>query len=68
MLHHQGVVYPMSIDKDGATPRKLHKSFAILAGYAQEQGLELGTGVLFSSSGETQELSAGLWRVDVAQM
>ena len=65
VLHHRGVVYPMSIDKDGATARKLHKSFAILEGYAAELGLELGTGVLFSSSGETEELSAGLWRVNV---
>ena len=36
--------------------------------FAEEQGLKMGNGVLLSSSGETQELSAGLWRVDVAQM
>lgn len=68
VLHNKGVVHPMSIDKDGATARKLHKSFAILEGYGQEQGLEVGTGVIFSSSGETEELGVGLWRVDVAHL
>ena len=47
---------------------KLQKSFVIMESYAEEQGLKMGNGVLLSSSGETQELCAGLWRVDVAQV
>ena len=68
MLHDKGLVYPMIIDKDGMKGSKLQKSFVIMESYAEEQGLKMGNGVLLSSSGETQELSAGLWRVDVAQM
>lgn len=68
VLHDKGLVYPMIIDKDGMKGNKLQKSFAIMESYAEEQGLEMGNGVLLSSSGETQELCAGLWRVDVAQV
>ena len=66
VLQHGGSVHPMLIDKDGISKNKLRKSFAILDGYAEGQGLELASGCLLSSAGPSRELAAGLWQIDVA--
>lgn len=66
VLQQEGRVHPMLIDKDGISKNKLLKSFSILAGYAEEQGLELASGCLLSSAGTSRELAAGLWQIDVA--
>ena len=66
LVQVQGALYPVMICQDTFSANRLSKFFALLPGYAAEQGLQLGAGCVITLGGECRRVSEGLWQVNAA--
>ena len=66
VLQHGQFIHPVAIDKDGLSAVKLHKSFAILENYAQENGLEMGCGCQITAKEGSKKLGEQLYQLNAA--
>lgn len=57
-------LHPLLISKDGISERKLAKLFALLAPYAEENGVKLGCGCMITLGGKSCKLGDNLWQVN----
>ncbi|MDO4920851.1 MAG: DUF4143 domain-containing protein [Phascolarctobacterium sp.] len=64
LVQAQGVLYPVMICQETFSTNRLGKFFALLPGYAEEQGLQLGTGCMITLGGECMQVSGGLWQIN----
>ena len=46
------------IDLNSISPNKLNKTFDIIKGYCEENGLKLGTGVFITSGNDSRKLDS----------
>ncbi len=60
ILCAQGKLYPIAITKDEVNVRKLYKDFQLLAPYAAEHGLELGSGCVIGLGKSEAVLEKGI--------
>ena len=61
ILEEAGKLHPVSITKDEFVLRKLAKDFRLLAGYAQEHGLELGSSCIIGMGKPETLLEQGIY-------
>lgn len=59
IIRRDDIVYPVMIDLNSISPNKLNKTFDIIKGYCEENGLELGTGVFITSGNDSRKLDSG---------
>ena len=61
ILEEAGKLHPVAITKDEFVLRKLAKDFQLLAGYAQEHGLELGSSCIIGMGKPSTLLEQGIY-------
>ena len=59
IIRRDNIVYPVMIDLNSISSNKLNKTFDIIKGYCEENGLELGTGVFITSGNDSRKLDSG---------
>lgn len=59
IIRRDDIVYPVMIDLNSISPNKLNKTFDIIKGYCEENGLKLGTGVFLTSGNDSRKLDSG---------
>ena len=59
IIRRDNIVYPVMIDLNSISTNKLNKTFDIIKGYCEENGLKLGTGVFITSGNDSRKLDSG---------
>lgn len=68
LLQAEGTLYPIMLCQDSFSLGRLAKTFALLPGYAAEQGLQLGMGCVVTLGGGCRQVSDSLWQIDAAAL
>lgn len=58
IISRDDVIYPVMIDLNSISSNKLNKTFDIIKGYCEENGLKLGTGVFITSGNDSRKLDS----------
>ena len=59
IISRDDIVYPVMIDLNSISSNKLNKTFDIIKGYCEENGLELGTAVFITAGNDSRKLDSG---------
>ena len=63
VLQHKDVVHLVQITTENFRLLMVQRSYSLLQLYADEHGLEMGTGCIITYDGETKQLADNIWKV-----